>query len=168
MKGGRQRACILAILVPLAGVLAPPAARAQDETDTMHFRARAGLPATKRDREQARWLLEQWRESESVSSEPGDQALGRALAGIAEGRGLAPAELGALDRYAATRRGDRLAAEGETPGHVAGAEPGADFAESARGPRRRLVWMLAVVGAGIAVFALGIAWILAARRLRKG
>ena len=176
MKDTRRTSFAPAVLVALAGALtvalavalAGRPARAADETDAMHFRARSGLQATKRDREHARWLLEEWRESERASSEPGDRALGRALAGIAEGRRLAQAEFAALDRYATTRRADRIAAEGEVPGAASGAERGAGLAASARGRRRRIGWMLAVAGAGAGVLAAGVIWIVAARRLGKG
>ena len=165
MKHSAQVPVAFVILAALAATLAPSPAHAQSETDAMHSRAHGGQPATKEDREHAKRLLEEWRESERVSPEPGDQALGRALESIAGGRGLSAAELAAFDRYAATRRADRLAAAGQSPDGAPGAGRPVGSAGAPSGRRR---WILAVAGAGAGVFGVGVAWILAVRRFRRG
>jgi hypothetical protein len=137
------------------------AALAQDNYDETLMRAREGLSLSRRDREAAAGLLEQWRASEVVASGTGDASLGRALEAMVAGRSLASDESGALRRYATSCRRDRASAAKRnlSPGNKGG-PPAVGGLESSNASNDR--WWLVPV-AGVTVVILGAAWMLAAR-----
>ncbi len=158
----------LALAFALASSVAA-VARALDETEAMHARARAGETPTDRDREHARRLLEEWIESErEAAAAPGDQSLGRALKAVAAGRAPVAAETAALERWQDTGREDRLAAPGD-PGRPG---PGAPRGVVARGTawraRRRARWMLAVGATGLLVLGAVVAFVVWRNHSRRG
>ncbi len=153
-----------------AAALAPAGARAQDEAAGMLSRARQGLTLTRRDRELASKYLREWRESEALSSEPGDQSLGRALESMALGRSFAPDEAAAIERAEQAYRRARAesrAAPGAAPG---GAPAGRDRGGTTRGRGAGRISgeYLIVAAAGAVVLAAGALWILAAKRRSRG
>jgi len=145
-------------------------ALAQGELDEALIRAREGLKLSRRDREVALRLLQDWRESEMVAPGTGDPSLGRALEAMAAGRALGPGEAGALRRYETSCRRDRYKATEHGP--YVGEEQSPEGAVPV-GPvkvsldrRRGAAWWI-VPASGAAVVILGAAWLLAVRARQR-
>ena len=136
--------------------LAPLSAAALDETEEMLMRAGDGRTPTARDRELASDLLREWRESEDVSPQAGDPALGRALEAVAGGRRPVGGEAAALVKLSESYRIGREEADASVEPLAPGGGP--------RGGRRDYAGVAVTVGMGAAVLVLGTAWILVARR----
>jgi len=145
-------------------------ARGQGEFDETLVRAREGLKLSRRDRDVAMRLLQEWRESEAVAPGTGDPSLGRALEAMAAGRALGPGEVGGLRRYETSCRrgryeatehgffsGDGLRPDGPVP---------VGPAKTSLTRRRGAAWWM-VPGAGAAVVMLGAAWMLAIRARQR-
>ncbi len=151
------------ILMALAAAaLAPTVARAEDEAAQMLRRARQGGTLTPRERGLAAKYLREWRESEALSSKPGDQSLGRALESMALGRSFAP------DEAAAIVRADQAYRRAQAEARAApGAAPGGPSADRDRPAGRIPVEYLVVAAVGAVILAAGALWVLVARRPSK-
>jgi hypothetical protein len=148
-------------------ILAVPAvlhtrARAADETETMLLRARDGLKPSRRDRDVARELLDEWRESERVAPGTGDPTLGRTLEALAAGRRLAPGEATVAGRMAVTYRTGRAEAAAKAGG-PSGADARASGAPIGRRGLRGAAFPV-VVATGVAVLAAGGVWLVLRQR----
>ncbi len=163
--GAERRYTAFALPLALCASLST-AALGQGETNEALARAREGMSLSRRERELAAELLQQWRYSEEVAPGTGDPSLGRALESIARGRALAPDEVGSLRRYETKCRGERLKAaeRGLLPG-IRDAPRGGRRSASSRDRRGPVSWWF-VPAAGAAVVILGAAWMLAARAFR--
>jgi hypothetical protein len=158
------------LALPIALVASIQAtALAQGNIDETLMRAREGLSLSRRDREAAVGLLQQWRASEVVAYGTGDASLGRAFEAMVAGRSLASDESGALRRYETSCRRERSKAAGRDPFPGTGGQPHAtgagEFSNTSSGGRGFATWWL-VPTAGITVVILGAAWMLAARGFR--
>ena len=154
---------ILILVVPAA---LHARARAADETETMLLRARDGRVPSRRDRDIARDLLGEWRESERIAPGTGDPALGRTLEAVAAGRRLDPDKAAVAGRLAAGYRVAKAEAAVRPTGGAASQgtrSPGSRL----RRMRPRNSALLALGGTGVAVVVIGAAWIVARQRFRR-
>jgi hypothetical protein len=149
------------VLVPLTCAVTVAGAHAADDTERVLVRARYGRKLSSADRQVARTLLDEWRESEQVAPGTGDPSVGRALESMAAGRSVAPDEMAATDRLLASYRAGR--AEVIERGARGGGTASDGTAGTATLGRAALFPLVA----GAAVLLIGVGFILVRRRYRK-